>query len=71
MTLLEEALLSLRAKDSVSLVGETYRVKNITSVADGSLLKATVLLYKPEEPTVCVNIEVSTQIYTNWDPVNY
>ena len=63
--MLEEVLLSLRARDSVNLVGETYKIKNIISATDGTVLKARLILIKPEEPNVCVNIEISTQIHEN------
>ena len=63
--MLEKVLLSLRAKDSVNLVGETYKIKNIISATDGTVLKARLILVKPEEPNVCVNIEISTQIHEN------
>lgn len=65
MLQLEEVLLSLRAKDSVTLVGETYKVKNIISATDGTILKARLILIKPEEPELCINIEISTQIHKN------
>ncbi len=63
--MLEEVLLSLRARDSVNLVGETYKIKNIISATDGTILKARLILVKPEEPNVCVNIEISTQVHEN------
>lgn len=63
MLSLEEVLLSLRAKDSVTLVGETYKVQNVISATDGTILKAKLLLVKPEEPGVCINIEISTQVH--------
>ena len=63
--MLEKVLLSLRAKDSVNLVGETYKIKNIISATDGTVLKARLILVKPEEPNVCVNIEISTQVHEN------
>lgn len=65
MVSLEEVLLSLRAKDSVTLVGETYKVKNVISATDGTILKARLILIKPEEPNFCVNIEISTQVHEN------
>ena len=65
MVSLEEVLLSLRAKDSVTLVGETYKIKNIISATDGTILKAKLILIKPEEPNFCVNIEISTQVHEN------
>lgn len=65
MVSLEEVLLSLRAKDSVTLVGETYKVKNVISATDGTILKAKLILVKPEEPSFCVNIEISTQVHEN------
>lgn len=65
MVSLEEVLLSLRAKDSVTLVGETYKVQNIISATDGTILKARLILIKPEEPNFCVNIEISTQVHEN------
>lgn len=65
MVSLEEVLLSLRAKDSVTLVGETYKVKNVISATDGTILKAKLILVKPEEPNFCVNIEISTQVHEN------
>ena len=65
MVSLEEVLLSLRAKDSVTLVGETYKVQNIISATDGTILKAKLILIKPEEPNFCVNIEISTQVHEN------
>lgn len=63
--MLEKVLLSLRAKDSVNLVGETYKIKNIISATDGAVLKARLILVKPEEPNICVNIEISTQVHEN------
>lgn len=63
MLSLEEVLLSLRAKDSVTLVGETYKVKNIISATDGTVLKARLLLVKPEESDLCITIEISTQVH--------
>lgn len=63
--MLEKVLLSLRARDSVNLVGETYKIKNIISATDGTVLKARLILVKPEEPNVCVNIEISTQVHEN------
>ena len=65
MVSLEEVLLSLRAKDSVTLVGETYKVQNIISATDGTILKARLILIKPDEPNFCVNIEISTQVHEN------
>ena len=65
MVSLEEVLLSLRAKDSVTLVGETYKVQNVISATDGTILKARLILIKPEEPNFCVNIEISTQVHEN------
>ena len=65
MVSLEEVLLSLRAKDSVTLVGETYKVQNIISATDGTILKARLILVKPEGPNFCVNIEISTQVHEN------
>lgn len=61
--MLEEMLLSLRAKDSVRLAEELYRVKNIASATDGTVLKAHLTLVKDADPTVCVMIEISTQAY--------
>ena len=63
MLSLEEVLLSLRATDSVTLVGETYKVKNIISASDGTVLKARLLLVKPEESDSCITIEISTQLH--------
>ena len=63
MLSLEEVLLSLRAKDTVTLIGETYKVQNIVSATDGTILKAKLILVKPEEPSFCVNIEISTQVH--------
>jgi hypothetical protein len=63
MLSLEEVLLSLRAKDTVTLIGETYKVQNIISATDGTILKAKLILVKPEEPSFCVNIEISTQVH--------
>ena len=65
MVSLEEVLLSLRAKDSVTLVGETYKIKNVISATDGAILKARLILIKPDEPNFCVNIEISTQVHEN------
>lgn len=65
--MLEEVLLSLRAKDTVTLVGETYKVKNIVSATDGTVLKARLILIQETDPTVCVNIEMSTQVHQNLD----
>jgi hypothetical protein len=42
--MLEEVLLSLRATDSVQLVGETYKIKNIISATNGEILKAKLIL---------------------------
>ena len=63
--MLEKVLLSLRARDSVNLVGETYKIKNIVSATDGTILKAKLILVKPDEPNFCVNIEISTQVHEN------
>ena len=68
--MLEEVLLSLRAKDTVTLVGETYKVKNIVSATDGTVLKARLILIQETDPTVCVNIEMSTQVHQNLDLSN-
>jgi hypothetical protein len=65
--MLEEVLLSLRATDSVQLVGETYKIKNIISATNGEVLKAKLLLIQETDPTVCVNIEISTQVHRNVD----
>ena len=65
MVSLEAVLLPLRAKDSVTLVGETYKVQNIISATDGTILKARLILIKPEEPNFCVNMEISTQVHEN------
>jgi hypothetical protein len=65
MVSLEEVLLSLKAKDSVVLLGETYKIKNIISATDGSILKARLLLVKPEDSSLCITIEVSTQVHNN------
>jgi hypothetical protein len=63
MLSLEKVLLSLRATDTVTLVGETYKIKNIISATDGTVLKAKLILIKPEDSNFCVNIEISTQLY--------
>lgn len=63
--MLEKVLFSLRAKDSVTLVGETYKVKNIISATDGTVLKARLILVKADDPAFCVNIEISTQVHEN------
>ena len=60
--MLEEVLLSLRATDSVQLVGETYKIKNIISATNGEILKAKLILWQETAPTVCVNVEISTEI---------
>ena len=65
--MLEKVLLSLRAKDRVNLAGEAYKVKNVISATDGNILKAKLILIKEEEPTTCVNVEISTQIHHNLD----
>ena len=65
--MLEEVLLSLRAKDTVTLVGEAYKVKNVVSATDGAVLKARLILIQETDPTVCVNIEISTQVHRNLD----
>lgn len=63
MVSLEELLLTIRAKNEVVVAGETYSVKNMVSAADGTTLKARLLLYKPEKPACCINIDISTQVY--------
>jgi hypothetical protein len=68
--MLEEVLLSLRAKDTVTLVGEAYKVKNVVSATDGTVLKARLILIQETDPTVCVNIEISTQVHRNLDLSN-
>jgi hypothetical protein len=65
--MLEDVLLSLRAKDTVTLVGEAYKVQNVVSATDGSVLKARLLLVQLADPTICVNIEISTQVHRNLD----
>lgn len=65
--MLEDVLLSLRAKDTVTLVGEAYKVQNVISATDGSVLKARLLLVQLTDPTICVNIEISTQVHRNLD----
>lgn len=65
--MLEEVLLSLKAKDSVSLANEVYKIKNVVSATDGTVLKARLFLVKEADPTVCVNIEISTQVHKNLD----
>ena len=42
-----------------------YKIKNIVSATDGTILKAKLILVKPEEPNFCVNIEISTQVHEN------
>lgn len=61
--MLEQVLLSLRAKDRVTLAGENYRVRNVISATDGTILKAKLLLVREDEPTTCVNVEISTQVH--------
>ena len=61
--MLEKVLLSLRAKDSITLAGEVYKIKNVVSATDGTVLKAKLILVKPEDPNFCVNIEISTQVH--------
>jgi hypothetical protein len=63
MISLEEFLLSLRAKDSVVLLGETYKVKNIISATDGKILKAHLILIKPDVADFCITIDLSTSVY--------
>ena len=65
--MLEDVLLSLRAKDTVTLVGEAYKVQNVISATDGTILKARLLLIQVTDPTICVNIEISTQVHRNLD----
>lgn len=65
--MLEEVLLSIRAKDTVTLVGEGYKVKNVISATDGTVLKARLILIREADPTVCVNIEISTQMCRDLD----
>jgi hypothetical protein len=64
--MLEEMLLSLRAKDSVNLAGELYSVRNVASATDGTVLKAHLTLVKDADPTVCVKIEISTQVHRDF-----
>jgi hypothetical protein len=64
--MLEEMLLSLKARDTISLVGESYKVKNIVSATDGTILKAKLMLIKEEDPSICVNIDISTQIHRDF-----
>lgn len=64
--MLEEMLLSLKARDTISLVGESYKVKNIVSATDGTILKAKLMLVKEEDPSICVNIDISTQIHKDF-----
>jgi hypothetical protein len=64
--MLEEMLLSLKARDTISLVGESYKVKNIVSATDGTILKAKLMLVKEEDPSICVNIDISTQIHRDF-----
>lgn len=64
--MLEEMLLSLRAKDTISLAGESYRIKNIVSATDGTILKAKLMLIKEEDPTTCVNLDISTQVHRDF-----
>jgi hypothetical protein len=64
--MLEEMLLSLKARDTISLVGESYKVKNIVSATDGTVLKAKLMLVKEEDPSICVNIDISTQIHRDF-----
>ena len=65
--MLEEVLLSLKATDSVQLVGETYKIKNIISATNGEILKAKLILLQETDPTVCVNVEISTHVHKNVD----
>ena len=65
--MLEDVLLSLRAKDTVTLIGEAYKVQNVISATDGAILKARLLLIQVTDPTICVNIEISTQVHRNLD----
>ena len=67
MLSLEQALLSLRAKDTITILGENYKVENIVSATDGKILKAQLRLVKPEASDFCVSIEISTRVF---DTVN-
>ena len=67
MLSLEEMVLSLKAKDTVKLSGEDYKVKNIVAATDGKILKAHLILIRPETPDFCVNIEISTRVHEDLD----
>ena len=63
MLSLEQALLSLKATDTVTILGEAYKVKNVVSATDGKILKARLNLIKPDLVDYCVTIEISSQIF--------
>jgi hypothetical protein len=67
MLSLEEVLLSLKAKDTITLSGEAFKIKNIIAATDGKVLKAHLILIKPDEMDCCVNIEISTRIHEKLD----
>ena len=45
----------------------SIKVKNVVSATDGTVLKAKLILIQETDPTVCVNIEISTQVHRNLD----
>lgn len=70
MLSLEEVLLSLKAKDSVKILDEDYKVKNIISATDGKYLKAHLMLVKPGLKDFCITIEVTSKVCDSLDLSN-
>lgn len=67
MLSLEEVLLNLKARDTISLAGEQYKVNNVIAATDGKILKAHIILIKPGEVDFCVNIDISTRVHEHVD----
>jgi hypothetical protein len=67
MLSLEQVLLTLKAKDTITILGEAYNVKNVVSATDGKVLKAHLNLVKAGMTDFCISIEVSTRLFESVD----
>ena len=67
MLALEKALLSLTDSNTVTLFGNSYKVKNIIYASDGSALKAHMYLINDNNPQVCLSIDITTKAFDDVD----
>jgi hypothetical protein len=67
MLALEQSLLTIAETSTVTLFGNSYKVKNIIYASDGSALKAHLYLINDKIPNVCLSIDITTKAFDEVD----